>query len=169
MLKKTKLALFVVAASACTFSVAEPVSVQASVPYAADAKIAQNIRNECTKLGTQFAEFTQQFGKKNGVEVQLVNSLDTAKPGRVLQIEITEAVSMGNAFMGHHKYSAARGTLFENGKKLASFEARRQSMGGAFAGYKGSCSVLGRTVKAMGKDVAAWLKQPNDNALLGDL
>ena len=76
---------------------------------------------------------------------------------------------MGNAFMGHHKYSAARGTLFENGKKLASFEARRQSMGGAFAGYKGSCSVLGRTVKAMGKDVAAWLKQPNDNALLGDL
>ena len=169
MLKKTKLALFFVAASACTFSVAEPVSVQVSVPYAADAKIAQNIRNECTKLGTQFAEFTQQFGKKNGVEVQLVNSLDTAKPGRVLQIEITEAVSMGNAFMGHHKYSAARGTLFENGKKLASFEARRQSMGGAFAGYKGSCSVLGRTVKAMGKDVAAWLKQPNDNALLGDL
>ncbi len=169
MLQKTKFALFFVAASFSTFSAAEPVSVQASVPYAADSKIAQNIRNECTKLGPQLAEFTQQFGKKTGVDVKLVSSIDTAQPGRVLQIEITEAVSMGNAFMGHHKYSAARGTLFENGKKIASFEARRQSMGGAFAGYKGSCSVLGRTVKAMGKDIAQWLKQPNDNALLGDL
>ena len=42
-------------------------------------------------------------------------------------------------------------------------------MGGAFAGYKGSCSVLGRTVKAMGKDVAQWLKAPTDEAALGDM
>lgn len=169
MLTKTKLALFVLMASASALSVAEPVTVQASIPYAENSKIAQNIRNECTKLGPQLAQFTQQFGKKTGVEVTLVDSLNTAQSGRVLHIEITEAVSMGNAFMGHHKYSAAHGTLFENGKKVASFEARRQSMGGAFAGYKGSCSVLGRTVKAMGKDIATWLKQPNDNALLGDL
>lgn len=169
MLQKTKIALLVLAVSASAFSAADPVAVQASVPYAADAKIAQNIRNECTKIGSQLAEFTQQFGKKSGVEVALVENLDTAQAGRVLQVEITEAVSMGNAFMGHHKYSAARGTLFENGKVIASFEARRQSMGGAFAGYKGSCSVLGRTVKAMGKDIAQWLKAPNDKALLGDL
>ncbi len=76
---------------------------------------------------------------------------------------------MGNAFIGHQKYSASRGTLFENGEKIASFEARRQSMGGAFAGYKGSCSVLGRTVKAMGKDIAQWLKEPIDKAMLGDM
>jgi hypothetical protein len=41
-------------------------------------------------------------------------------------------------------------------------------MGGAFAGYKGSCSVLGRTIKAIGKDVAEWMKAPSKDAQLGD-
>ena len=168
MLKRAKLALFILAASASGFSSAEPVTMQAVTPYAADAKIAQKIRTECTKLGTQLAAFTQEFGKKNGVEVQLTESLNTAQKGRVLQLEITDAVSMGNAFIGHQKFSTAQGTLFQDGKKVASFEARRISMGGAFANYKGSCSVLGRTVKVMGKDIAAWLKAPTDNALLGD-
>lgn len=168
MLKRTKIALFILATSASGFSSADPVTMQAVIPYAADAKVAQNIRTECTKLGSQLAEFTQEFGKKNGVAVQLTESLNTEQKGRVLQLEITDAVSMGNAFMGHHKFTTAQGTLFESGKKIASFEARRISMGGAFANYKGSCSVLGRTVKAMGKDIAEWLKAPNDNALLGD-
>ena len=169
MLKKSTFALFVLASSMSAFCAADPIVTESSVPYAKDAKVAQNIRKECTKLGPQLAEFTQLFGKKFDVDVKLAESIDTSAPGRVLQIEFTEAVSMGNAFMGHHKFSASRGTLFENGKKVASFEARRQSMGGAFAGYKGSCSVLGRTTKAMGKDIAQWLKAPEDNALLGDM
>lgn len=168
MLKRTKIALFILAASTSGLSNANSVTMQSAVPYAADAKIAQKVRTECTQLGSQLAQFTQEFGKQNGVEVQLQDAIDTNQAGRVLQLEITDAVSMGNAFMGHNKFSTAQGTLFENGKKIASFEARRISMGGAFAGYKGSCSVLGRTVKAMGKDIAQWLKAPTDNALLGD-
>ena len=169
MLKKSALSIILLAGSFSGFTAADPVVVQSVIPYAADSKIAQNIRNECTKLGSQFATFTKEFGKKFEVEVQLSETLDTSAKGRVLQMEITEAVSMGNAFMGHQKFAAARGTLYENGEKVASFEARRQSMGGAFAGYKGSCSVLGRTMKAMGKDVAQWLKTPTDNAALGDM
>jgi len=169
MLKKSIFSMVVLASSISTFSVADPIIVQSSIPYAADAKIAKNIRTECTKLGTQLAEFTKQFGKKFEVDVQLTDTLDTAAKGRVLHMEITEAVSMGNAFIGHQKFSSAHGVLFENGKKVAEFDARRQSMGGAFAGYKGSCSVLGRTVKAMGKDIALWLKAPEDKAMLGDL
>ncbi len=42
-------------------------------------------------------------------------------------------------------------------------------MGGLFAGFKGSCSVLGRTVKAIGKDIAEWLVNPVLDADLGDL
>jgi hypothetical protein len=60
------------------------------------------------------------------------------------------------------------GTLYENGQKIASFKARRKSMGGAFAGYKGSCSVLGRTIDTMAEDIAGWLKAPVDGAKMGD-
>ncbi len=101
MLQKTKLALLILAATASAFSIADPVAIQTNVPYAADAKIAQNIRNECTKLGSQLATFTQDFGKKSGVAINLVENLNTTQPGRVLQLEITDAVSKQMATMDY--------------------------------------------------------------------
>ena len=99
----------------------------------------------------------------------LVDSIDTVAEGRVLKLELVEALTMGNAFIGHHKYTKVRGTLYENGAVVADFRGRTNSMGGFAIGYKGSCSVLGRTVKALSKDIAAWLKSPVDDARLGDL
>ncbi len=166
----TRLRLLPLAALLATgAAVAEPVSMIRSVPYADDADIAQKVRTECVKLNDQLAEFTRVYGGKQGVDVQLVDRIDTSAPGRVLLVEITDAVSMGNAFIGHQKFSKVRGTLFENGEKVASFRGLRNSMGGAFAGYKGSCSVLGRTMEALGKDIAMWLKNPQDGAELGDM
>lgn len=169
MLKPSLFGLAILFAASSSVSFANSVAVQSSIPYSADSKVAQNIRTECVKLNSQLAQFTRDYTKKSNVKVELVDNLDIQQKGRVLQIEIVDAVSMGNAFTGHHKYSAARGTLYENGQKVASFDARRQSMGGAFAGYKGSCAVLGRTAKAMGKDIANWLQNPTDGARLGDL
>lgn len=85
-----------------------------------------------------------------------------------LQLEIFDAVSMGNAWAGHQKFTRVQGTRYDGGSKLASFKARRNSLGGAFAGYKGSCSVPGRTVETLGQDIGEWLKAPRDGAHLGD-
>lgn len=147
---------------------AQTVQLPRVTPFAEDADIQSKVKNECSKLGSQLSEFTVQFANQHGLVVKLVDSVDTAAEGRVLKLEITDAVSMGNAFIGHQKFTSIRGQLYENGEKVASFRGRRNSMGGAFAGYKGSCSVLGRTVKALGKDVAVWLKNPVDKAELGD-
>lgn len=142
---------------------AQALQVQSPVPYAADNDIADNIKSECT-LDKQLAEFVKQYAGN----VELTSGpVDTSK-GRALQLEIVDAVSMGNAWMGHQKFTKVKGTLYEDGKKVASFKGRRNSMGGAFAGYKGSCSVLGRTVDALGSDIAEWLKAPKDGANIGD-
>lgn len=156
-------------ALSCATAVAQPVRMAHDTPYADDAEISQKVRSECVKLGGQLPAYTREFGAESGVDIELVGTLDTAAPGRVLQVEIVDAVSMGNAFIGHQKYARIEGTLYEDGRKVASFKGRRNSMGGAFAGYKGSCSVLGRTMKALGKDVADWLKNPTDGARLGDM
>lgn len=146
---------------------AQALQVQRPVPYSEDGDIADNIKQEC-KINEQLADFIQEYAKKNGIEVTFTDGpVDTAA-GRALDVRITNAISMGNAFMGHQKGTTVAGTLYENGQKVASFKARRHSMGGAFAGYKGSCSVLGRTVKAIGEDIAGWLKAPTDGAKLGD-
>jgi len=146
---------------------ADPVQMQRPIPYSEDGDIADNIKQEC-RINEQLADFVQQDAKRQGVDVQFSSGpLDTTT-GRVLELRITNAISMGNAWIGHQKATSAAGTLYENGTKVASFKARRHSMGGAFAGYKGSCSVLGRTVEAMGEDIGNWLKSPVDGAKLGD-
>lgn len=147
---------------------ADDIKVARSIPYSEDAEIAGKIRREC-QIQTQLADFIKEFGAKSGHSIQLLDAVDETMEGKVLVIEIRNAVSEGNAFLGHHKSTSAAGKLYENGEQVASFKALRNSMGGAFAGYKGSCSVLGRTVKVMGEDIAQWLSAPTEGALLGDL
>lgn len=147
---------------------ADAVVVPKPVPYAADSDIANNIRQEC-KINTELSDFIAEYARQHGVTVTFADTVSAHSRGRVLQVEITDAISSGNAFIGHHKSTAARGRLYQDGKLVGSFRDRRNSMGGMFAGYKGSCSVLGRTVKAIGEDVGAWLAAPSQDAELGDL
>ncbi|MGB4858066.1 MAG: hypothetical protein WBP11_01940 [Dokdonella sp.] len=143
---------------------AQAVQLHKPVPYAQENDVSDAIKKEC-HLGEKLADFVKA---KSSVPVELTSQAPNRASGRVLQMEISDAVSMGNAFMGHQKFAKVKGTLFENGKKVASFKARRNSMGGAFGGFKGSCSVLGRTVAAIGADVGKWLAKPVDGAALGD-
>ena len=149
-------------------AVAEPITVPQSVPFAEDAEIAGKIRNEC-HINQQLGEFITAYAREKGVATQAVATTDPSLPGRVLVLEIRDAVSEGNAFLGHHKSTSVRGALYQDRRAVAKFKGRRDSMGGFAAGYKGSCSVRGRTVKALGQDIAEWLSAPTDGAQLGDL
>ena len=60
------------------------------------------------------------------------------------------------------------GTLRERGRVVGSFRAKRYTTGGAFAAFKGTCSIIGRCTKAIGKDIAAWLENPGMDSKLGD-
>ena len=143
---------------------ASGIQLQKPVPYAADNDISDAIKGEC-KINEQLADFVKQYSSE---PVELVSGPVDTGSGRVLQLEIVDAVSMGNAWLGHQKFTKVSGTLFEDGAEVASFRGRRNSMGGAFAGFKGSCSVLGRTVEVLGEDIAGWLAAPEDGATLGD-
>jgi hypothetical protein len=144
-----------------------PVTIQNEIPYWEGNTVANNIKQECP-INRQLADFIKQYSAESGLDVRGTNDLDTGGAGNVLKIEITSAISEGNAFIGHRKSTTIRGQLYDNGNLLATFTGARISGGGAWAGFKGSCSVLGRTVEVLGKDVAAWLTQPTDNAHLGD-
>lgn len=147
---------------------AATVAVQRETPFADDALIAGKVKRECT-INAELPTFVADYSKGMHVKVQLVDKVDPKSPGRVLVMEILDAESAGNAFLGHHKSMTIRGKLYENGKQIGDFAARRNSMGGAFAGFKGSCKVLDRTAKALGKDIAEWLAKPSADAQLGEL
>ena len=147
---------------------AQSIAVPRPVPYGADNDVAGNIKRECA-IDVNLADYIAEYARARKIEVSLVPATNASLPGRVLVIEILDAQSTGNAFLGHHKSTKVKGQYFEDSKLVGSFKDRRDSMGGMFAGFKGSCSVLGRTIREIGKDVADWLVHPVMDADLGDL
>ncbi|MCW4456320.1 hypothetical protein OK348_16165 [Flavobacterium sp. MXW15] len=149
-------------------SMAAEIHAQDPVPYSESSIIAENIKAEC-RIGTQLASSLGRNAPAHGNTIVFGTEPDADANGRVLKLELVEAQSAGNAFMGHFKSAAVRGVLLQDGQQVATVTARRISRGGAFAGFKGSCDVLERTVNAIGSDLAAWLGNPVDGARLGDI
>lgn len=147
---------------------AEGIALKTPVAFNEDADIPKAVREEC-KLETELPASIIDEAKKHGATVTLSADAKTAGPGRVLDLEITDAVADGNAFIGHRKSMSVKGKLYQDGQVVGSFKDRRTSMGGAFGGFKGNCAVLVRTAKAIGEDVGNWLGQPGMDARLGDL
>ncbi len=136
-----------------------PINMQTNIPFAEGAA-AENVKTECYTLGQKLSDFTESYGAENGVTVKKVSKIDPkSKTTNTLDMKMTSVYSGGNAFLGHKKSVTVVASLYKNGV-LVDKVTRMRNSGGGFAGaYKGSCSVLGRTVKALGKDVAMWLKK----------
>jgi len=139
------------------------VYIDTKVPL--DKTIAENIKSECV-LDKRLVDNIQTVGAKQNIEVVLNEKAGANE--NTLKLEIIDAISAGNAFIGHRKYVVVRGELYEGNKKVASFKSARLSGGGFFGGYKSSCAVLGRCTVAIAQDIVQWLKSPTQNAMLGD-
>ena len=133
--------------------------------YSSDSRVAQNIKDECN-LDTKLITFIKSYSAEHGVTIKTASSIPN--DAFELKVEITDSMSSGNAFIGHRKFTSIEGSLTKSGATVGTFEAARRSGGGAFGGFKGSCSVLGATVKTLGSDVGKWVVKPSTGAALGD-
>jgi len=146
---------------------ATAIKVKFAIPYAKNARVEPRvIKTEC-RLPNKLSKYIRDYSVGEGIGVIRKNKVRTKSKGKVLSVQITEAVSI-RVGLGHAKYTVIKGTLYNNGRKKAGFTAARRSGGGAFGFVKSSCDVLGRTVKALGSDVSNWLLHPVDGAHLGD-
>jgi len=142
---------------------AKTVYINAKAPYA--RIIAPNITKECS-INTEVIQWIQRYAAKQNINV-VVGGKPKAND-LVLKVEIIDAISAGNAAIGHNKYVIIKGKLYKGKKLQATFKAARRSGGGYFGVYRSSCSVLGSCTKTLGKDTALWLANPVNKAKLGD-
>lgn len=164
----TAVALFAACLSlSITSHAAENITISKQAPYAQQLRVPDAVRAEC-KLPTQVTEFVKENAAKSYGKVVLADNVSAKTPGQALSMKIVGMTGTGGGAWSGPKHVTVEGTLWQNGKVKGTFTATRYSGGGAFGGYKGTCAILGRCVKAIGKDVGAWLLEPKMNARLGD-
>ncbi len=80
----SSLAMFLVLGSSIASAGSEAaIQIPRDVPYADEATVADNVRNECTDLGTRLATSLQQFAAKYGVATVVVDKVDPNASGAV--------------------------------------------------------------------------------------
>ena len=140
--------------------------IKPEIIYTSNSRVSTAIKQECT-IPQALSENIVKKAIVQGINIEVKRDI---KPSDIeLKIEIIDAVSAGNAAIGHNKFMVIKGTLVKGNTKYSSYEAARLSGGGYFGAYRSSCSVLARITKALGQDTAGWLKDPYDGAKLGDV
>jgi hypothetical protein len=130
------------------------------VPYAPGLVVSEAVRNEC-QVGERLSAYLQSAAKN-------IKASDTPNEGRYVDMTITEVFASGGGGWSGPKSMTVAGSLLDNGTKVASFRAQRNSLGGVWGPLKGTCSIVARCSKMIAKDIATWLKNPVDAAQLGD-
>jgi len=138
-----------------------PIKVAREISFAETSGVRDAVRDEC-KLQTKVTRFLDEYSE----QVELVE--DPSGSQDRLELTITNVNATGGGAWGGPKSMTVQGQLFQNGKPGPKFTASRYSGGGMFAGFKGTCSIVGRCAKTIGKDIAKWLENPTDGASLGD-
>jgi hypothetical protein len=142
-------------------------NLQDLAQYEKGMPVPEAVRAECGLEG-KVVELVQSAVARNFDKVVLVPDGTKSGAGRSLAMKITGITGTAGGAWSGAKFLTIDGTLRENGKVIGTFRATRLSGGGAFGGYKGTCSILGRCAKALSDDVAKWLSAPTMNAKLGD-
>jgi hypothetical protein len=152
----------------CGQALAETIVIDDKVVFAKGSNIKPAVKNECG-LENKFANFLEQYISDTGISVVRASSDGAKGVSKRLHVEIDRVAGAGGGGWTGGKMVHAFGTLTENGKVIGSFKVQRSSSGGAFGAFKGTCSLMGRDVKSMARDVSQWITSPTKDARLGEL
>lgn len=143
----------------------DTIVVPESVPYAKGLIVRGKTKEEC-RLEKRIADdIMRHVG-------HVYKTVLTKKPKKgkyhVLTVEINDVFGAGGGGWSGPKHVEITGKLLDNkGKMVGSFRGRRTSSAG-FTALKGTCSMLHKCSKALGKDVTKWLGNPRPNSFLGE-
>lgn len=137
------------------------------IAFKDESYIRDAVKQECD-LDGKLNQFIKESAARNYATI-LTDTETGPADAKVLKVTIEEVEGAAGGAWSGPKTVTISGTLTENGKELGDFKARRYSGGGMFGAYKGTCAILGRCVKTLGRDVAEWMTHPTAKAVLGDL
>ncbi len=137
------------------------------ITFRKDAYVREAVKQQCN-LDGKLTQFIEEYAADQYANI-ITEGGRAPKNAQVLTVVIEEVVGGGGGAWSGAKAVKVKGTLTKNGRVIGDFMARRYSGGGFFGAYKGTCAIMGRCVKALGRDIAEWLQNPTRHAALGDM
>jgi hypothetical protein len=148
------LVVALVAALAPAAFAQEGVKVSRRIDFAPEASVRKQIVDECNLQTVIPSALADSSGK-----VALVDGKGD------LELVISDVHGPGGGVFSGPKWVEVKGTLRRGGETLR-FRAKRVSAADPFAG--GTCGILAKCGRNLGKDIATWLESPTDGAEIGD-
>ena len=136
-------------------------SIAKKAPFEKGIHIPEAVRAECA-LEQKVADYVRE-AVSGEHQVQVVDSISVKTAGRALGLTITSVLAPGGGPWSGPKSVTVKGVLWDNGKQIGNFTARRHTTGGG-----GTCGMLARDAKEIAHDIAKWLGSPGKDDMLGD-
>ena len=153
-------AVVMLASAPSVATAGDDVKVLRIISFSSDAKVREAVKQQCN-IQTDVPRFIEA----NSDRVPPVDgSLGTN--GRVLDLTIVAARATGGGYLSGGKWVTVEGVLTENGRKIGNFKAKRITIG--YLNFR-ACGAALRCSKALGKDIAEWLEDPQRDSELGSL
>lgn len=137
--------------------------LQKTAPVHKDLDVRDAIKNECA-IEKIVMDFVESYAKDGFDKVERVDNAAKQKSGKALGVTIVHLEALSGGPWSGRKSITLEGTLYENGKAVSNFRAKRQTKGGMK-----TCPNLNHIAKSLGKDIGKWLQDPKKDAQLGDL
>lgn len=137
-------------------SAAEPLQIAPRLAVTSDAGIDPKLLAECP-FQEDFSNMLRRALKREDAAFTSA-SLPTRK-GRSLKVQLADLSISGNGFIGHQQYMRLNGTLYQDGRKLASFTDRAQFQD---QGFTSACYEIRMALRAETYYIGRWVRNPVD-------
>jgi hypothetical protein len=157
--------------SVLLFTLITPLAAQAdtinlTIPIRVPIQEGLNVPNavlvECD-LERKLSKYLASEAKGPYKKVIMLPTVSAETPGHTLDIHITQVLAPGGGKWSGPKVLTVAGTLYDNGKVLGTFVAKRQTHKG-----RHTCGMLQNDADSIAEDIGDWLKKPTMEAKLGD-
>lgn len=153
--------LFVASLLPWSSHAAGTLSIPKIVPFEKGIHVPEAVRAECA-LEQKVADYIREAASGEH-QVKVVDGTSPKTPGKALGLTITAVLAPGGGPWSGPKSVTVKGVLWDNGKQIGNFTARRHTSGGG-----GTCGMLARDAKEIANDIAKWLGSPGKDDMLGD-
>ncbi len=139
---------------------ADKIRLEVPVPLVAGADIDAEILEHCDIAGNFNTALVRELRKvAEPAQAPLADM-----QGRVLRVEIVDAIWGGNWFIEHTQTLRVRGALYEDGTRVSGFNGVMQGRGG---GLTSGCFQMNANFRALTWHIKRWLRNPVDGARIG--